>query len=374
MVVARQRLGRALLTQEISGVEVDADVAGAVGELARVVAQLLERVRHVRVLHHGEAAALAAQHAHLLFGCHLPAHLGAHIGAVGDAVAREHGVGHAANGVVDREGVHELDARRVHVCHRARQVQSAVDATVAIGRLGDLGGGLQHDLAVRGEARQRALLEEEHAFVAAQAEVLLGSKERPRVRIRHRRRHHVQRQAHLLDGLAGALRGQRAHAQDAVGLQAEQRLPRRQRQVVLSLGLSEAQSSALAPRQHERGQLAARHGIESSAAPRVHVARIGIGQLGQRRSGQRLQLRRRLLRRHGQAALIRRHGLGEDGIDVIEVKRFQLRHKRGQRRVIRAHHAVVDEPEHVALARRLITGAKLRRNAAFCCHRAALGE
>jgi hypothetical protein len=43
---------------------------------------------------------------------------------------------------------HTLDSPPLHVCHRPRKMQRAIDAAVAVRRLRYLGSVLQHDLAV----------------------------------------------------------------------------------------------------------------------------------------------------------------------------------------------------------------------------------
>lgn len=107
-------------------------------------------------------------------------YLAAHVRLLLDAVADPDRVGHLADCVVHCKGVDILDTSLLKCSNGARQVEGAVDATVAIRRLGYLASALQNDLALVGEARQRALDKEEHILLA-QTKVAEGKSNHPKV-------------------------------------------------------------------------------------------------------------------------------------------------------------------------------------------------
>mmetsp|Transcript_41232 Transcript_41232/g.84200 ORF Transcript_41232/g.84200 Transcript_41232/m.84200 type:complete len:201 (-) Transcript_41232:330-932(-) len=194
---------------------------------------------HVTVLHHREPTILPTQQPHTLLRIRLLRHLATHVRTLADAVPNPQRIRHLAHRVVHSKGMDVLDATTLHVAHTATQVQRTVDATVPIWSLRHFGSALQHDLALRCEARQRTLREEHHC-VGAKPEVVLLGEERASVRVRHGAGHDVPRQLHILERLPRRTRRQLAHALDLVGHDLEQRLVAGEAQVVLSLGSVEA--------------------------------------------------------------------------------------------------------------------------------------
>ena len=74
--------------------------------------------------------------------------------------------------VVDAELEDACDAFLLQAAEDAALAQGHVHAAVAVGRLGELTGRGEHELALEREARHRALVEEDH-LVLGQTEVVV---------------------------------------------------------------------------------------------------------------------------------------------------------------------------------------------------------
>ena len=95
---------------------------------------------------------------------------------LGEAVPDEERVSHSHQDVVDAVELDALDAPLLHVRQDPVLAEGAVEAPVAVGGAGEVGLGGQDDLALEGEAREGALLEDNHVL-RLQAEVVVVPEE-----------------------------------------------------------------------------------------------------------------------------------------------------------------------------------------------------
>mmetsp|Transcript_27428 Transcript_27428/g.88150 ORF Transcript_27428/g.88150 Transcript_27428/m.88150 type:complete len:361 (+) Transcript_27428:686-1768(+) len=250
----RQVVRVALGLQEGACVEVDADVARAEHQ-APVVAHALRGLgTDLRVLHHRWLALPQRDHADLLVGRRLVASLRAKLSALGHAVADEDRVRHWRDGIIHAVRVQKVDPELGHVRECARDVQCAVDPAVAVWSPRHSARALQDDLALVGQARKSALLEEEDMLVGKSVEGV-GLEALHGVGVRHRRRHHVPGQRHRVRRSARQLRSALLGALDALRLQLEEALARWQLDVEHALRLVEAEPCALSAGQQDQTDL-----------------------------------------------------------------------------------------------------------------------
>ncbi|KAH6609319.1 hypothetical protein Trco_002665 [Trichoderma cornu-damae] len=276
---ALQEAERVVVVDDVGRAELEQMGMAGVASLGSLLVDL-------GVLDNVGLAVLAENQADRLGGVALPHNLGGNVDVEGGREADEDGVGNLDQAVVDAVGVDVLDAALAHVVQDAGDDEGLVDAAVAVGGDGHLALALQEDLALVGDARQDALLEDLDIVLVEPEEVVVGEEVLggPASRTAG---HDIPGDHDLGD--AGPGGGQLLDLADALGLDLEEGLVRGQANVEAALGGRASQPGSLAAGHEHDGHLVAADEVQAGLVPLVDVDRARVEDAGPGRCGQGLE-------------------------------------------------------------------------------------
>lgn len=160
------------------------------------------------------------------------------LGPLGDAVTSEKRITDTNQDVVNTVQLNELDASFLHIIQNASGPESSVQSSIAIRSTSQLELGRQDDFAAESEARQGALLENDHV-VSAQSKVVVLLEELGGGFDSGSRGHDVPSDVALF---ASPLLGQLLQPDNPLGLELEQGLLGWQTHIIHAFGVVNSES------------------------------------------------------------------------------------------------------------------------------------
>ena len=180
--------------EELEGEGMDGDAPGMEPEPVAGAALGGERRREIAVLDDERALAVAGHDADALPRLALVHHLGGKLGVAEEVMAEELGVERHRERIVDLKRRHVPAAAVGEPCEAAGSHEGRQHAAVAIGRHGDVVGGIEEEVAIDiVDGRQIALPEDED-MIGVEAAVVVVGQPRPRVGVGRGAGHDRQRE------------------------------------------------------------------------------------------------------------------------------------------------------------------------------------